>query len=138
MVSTSRVFFLPLWGMSSSSWHVPDPAFLVEVFSLYHWYGSWCGPIGPNFVYRNSESCPKFRCKMRLSGVNRMREDGVYPSCVPSFLYGGCRVQVGMFQIQFFWVEVVSCSIGVVRGVVQVVQNWFTGIPNPARSSDVR
>ena len=25
-------------------------------------------------------------------------------------------------------VEVARCSIGVVRGVVQVVQNWFTGI----------
>ena len=23
-------------------------------------------------------------------------------------------------------------SFGVIRGVVQVVQNWFTGIPNPS------
>ena len=31
--------------------------------------------------------------------------------------------------------KVARCSIGVVRGVVQVVQNWFTGIPNPTRRS---
>ena len=31
-------------------------------------------------------------------------------------------------------VEVAHCSIGVVRGVVQVIQNWFTGNPNPTRS----
>ena len=30
-----------------------------------------------------------------------------------------------------FGVEVEFCSIGVVCGVVQVVQNWFTGISNP-------
>ena len=35
----------------------------------------------------------------------------------------------------FMWVEVDRCSIGVVQGVVHVVQNWFTGIPNPTRSS---
>ena len=28
-----------------------------------------------------------------------------------------------------------GCSIAVVCGVVQVVQNWFTGIPNPSRGS---
>ena len=34
-----------------------------------------------------------------------------------------------------FMVELVLCSTGVVIGVGQVVQNWFTGIPNPTRSS---
>ena len=32
-------------------------------------------------------------------------------------------------------VEMACCSIGEVRGVVQVVQNWFTGIPYLTRSS---
>ena len=31
--------------------------------------------------------------------------------------------------------KVTLFSIGVVRGVVQVVQYWFTGIPNPTRRS---
>ena len=41
-------------------------------------------------------------------------------------LSGGCRFRGGQFQIQFWGVEVARCSIGVVRGAVQVVQNWFT------------
>ena len=32
-------------------------------------------------------------------------------------------------------VEVAHCSIGVVLGVIQVVQIWFTRIPNTSRSS---
>ena len=35
----------------------------------------------------------------------------------------------------YFEDKVTRFSIGVVRGVVQVVQYWFTGIPNPTRSS---
>ena len=31
-------------------------------------------------------------------------------------------------------VEVDLFSIGVVLDVAQVIQNWFTGIPNPSRS----
>ena len=36
-----------------------------------------------------------------------------------------------------FEVEVVRCSIGEVRGVIQLVQNWFTGISNPSRISSL-
>ena len=34
-------------------------------------------------------------------------------------------------------VEVARCSIGVVDDEVQVVQNWFTAIPNPSQSSSL-
>ena len=34
-------------------------------------------------------------------------------------------------------VEVAGSNNGEVRGAVQVVQNWFTGIPNPSRSSSL-
>ena len=56
-----------------------------------------------------------------------------------------CRVflPVILFDVEFeadcsrsnFGDKVACLSIGVVRGVVQVVQHWFTGIPNPTRSS---
>ena len=39
---------------------------------------------------------------------------------------------------RFVRVEVARPSIGMVHGVVQVVQNWFTGIPNSFRSSRLR
>ena len=35
----------------------------------------------------------------------------------------------------YFMVELDLCSTGVVSGVGQVVQNWFTGIPNLTRLS---
>ena len=50
-------------------------------------------------------------------------------------LSGDCRVITGPYQIQFWGAEVACCRIGEVRGVVQVVQNLFTGIPNPSQSS---
>ena len=64
-----------------------------------------------------------------------MSEDGVYPSSVPSFLSVDVEYQVARSISNFGKIEVARCSIGVVRGVVQVIQNWFTGIPNPTRSS---
>ena len=45
---------------------------------------------------------PEFRCYDEVPGRYRMSEDGVYPSSVPSFLSGGCRVRSGPFQIQFW------------------------------------
>ena len=63
-----------------------------------------------------------------------MSEDGVYPIVfLPSFLGDvefeavGSRSNFGGFEV--------NCIIGVVRGVVQVIQNWFTGILNPTRIS---
>ena len=52
-----------------------------------------------------------------------------------SVISEGCRVQSGQFQIQLCFVEVALCSIVEVRGVVLVVQNRFTEILNPSRSS---
>ena len=40
----------------------------------------------PKLVYMKAESVPKFDVRMRLLGINRMSEDGVYMSSVPSFL----------------------------------------------------
>ena len=62
-----------------------------------------------------------------------MSDDGVYPSSVPSFL-GDVEFERPV-SVPILGVEVARCIIGVVRGVVQVIQNWFTGIPNPTRSS---
>ena len=39
------------------------------------------------------------------------------------------------YKDQIMGVDLARCSIGEVRGVVQVFQNLFTGIPNPYRSS---
>ena len=63
-----------------------------------------------------------------------MSEDGVYPS---SFLLPFWRMSSSKRPVPdpILGVEVALCSIGVVRGVVQLVQNWFTGIPNPSLSS---
>ena len=74
---------------------------------------------------------------MMLSVVYRMSEDGFYPSSVPSFLSGDVEFEAAR-SIPIYGVEVACCSIGVFRDVVQVVQNWFTGIPNPSRSSRVK
>ena len=74
-----------------------------------------------------------------------MSEVGVYPSIVPSFVdvpsFVECSFLFGDVEFEsphsrfILGVEVARCNIGVVRGVVQVVQNCFTGIPNPSRSS---
>ena len=64
-----------------------------------------------------------------------MSEDGVYPSSVSSFLSGGCRVRSGIFQIQYcasMW-PVIALGWFIVKS--KWFQNWFTGIPNPTRSS---
>ena len=63
-----------------------------------------------------------------------MSEDIVYPSSVHSFLSRDVEYQAAR-SISNFGVEVARCSIEVVRGVVQVSKNWFTGTPNPNRSS---
>ena len=44
-------------------------------------------------------------------------------------LFGDSRVQSGLSDPIFGTID--GCSIGVVRGVVQVVQNWFNGNSNP-------
>ena len=61
-----------------------------------------------------------------------MSEDGVYPSSVPSFL-GDVEFEVARLRSNFEIIEVALCSIVVVRGAIQVTQNWFTGVPNPSR-----
>ena len=77
----------------------------------------------------------KFDVRMRLSGVNRMSEDGVHLSSVPSFL-GDVSVEfeAARSRSNCGKSEVARCSIGVIRGVVQVIQNCFIGIPNLSRS----
>ena len=64
-----------------------------------------------------------------------MCEDGVYPSSVTSFLSGDDDFEAARSSFNFGRIEVARCSIGEVRDAVQVVKNWFTGIPNPTRSS---
>ena len=54
-----------------------------------------------------------------------------------SVLYGGSLVRVSNSN-QFLVVEVALCSIVVVRGVVQVIQNWFYRNSNPSRKFEVR
>ena len=67
-----------------------------------------------------------------------MIEDGVYLSSVPSFL-SGLSSSKWLVPDPILEVEVAFCSIGIILGVVQVVQNWFiTGTPNPTRSSRLR
>ena len=51
---------------------------------------------------------------------------------LPSFL-GDVKFEAARSN-PILWFDEASCSIEVVRGLVQVVQNWFTGIPNPSRS----
>ena len=63
-----------------------------------------------------------------------MSEDGVYPSSVPSSILEDVEFEAARSRCNF-GVEVACYSIGVVRGVVQVVQNWFTGISRMYRSS---
>ena len=62
-----------------------------------------------------------------------MSEDGVYPSSVPSFFSGDVEFEA-TDPVPILGVEVAHCS-NVVLCVVHVEQNWFTGIPNPTRSS---
>ena len=71
---------------------------------------------------------------MRNPSICRMSEDRVYPSSDPSFFWGISSSKQSVPH-PILGVEVVCCSIGVVRGVVQVVKNWFTGNQNPSRSS---
>ena len=71
---------------------------------------------------------------MMLPGLYRMSEDGIYSSSVPSCLFLGMSSSKWPVQDPILGVEVARCSIGVVHDVIKVVQNWFTGIPNPSRS----
>ena len=63
-----------------------------------------------------------------------MSEDEVNLLSISSFL-SGMSSSKQSFPDPIMGVEVDRCSIGVVRVVVQVFQNCFTGIPNPTRSS---
>ena len=73
-------------------------------------------------VYKNSKSVPKFEVMMSLPGLYRMSEDGVYPSSVPSSPLWGLSNMKQPVPDPILGVEVVRCSIGAVRGVVQVVK----------------
>ena len=90
--------------------------------------GSRCVPSDPKLVLQEFEFVPKVRGYIELPGFYRMSEDGVYPTSVPFCPLWGNSVSRGQVKIQFLVVEMALCSIGVVRGVVQVVQNWFYGI----------
>ena len=63
-------------------------------------------------------------------------EDGVYQSSVLFFLLGDVEFEVARSRSNFVG-RVGSCVIEEIRGVVQVVQNWFIGIPNPHRISNL-
>ena len=82
-------------------------------------------------IPNQSRSC---EIRMRLPGLYRMSEDGVYVSSVPSCTFSGNFEFEAARSRSDFGIEVAGCSIGVVRGVVQVIQNWFTGNPNLTRS----
>ena len=94
--------------------------------------GSLCISSDPKLDYRNSESISKFEVKIRLLDIYQMSEDGVYLSSIPSFL--GMSSSKRPVPDPILGLEVARCSNGMVRGVVQLVQNWFAGIPNPIRS----
>ena len=54
----------------------------------------------------------------------------VFPYC----LFGGCRVRRAILN-PILLIEVARWCIDEVRGVVQVLINWFRGITNLSRSS---
>ena len=58
-----------------------------------------------------------------------MSKDGDYSSNVPSFPFRMILSSKWPDRFRFWEVEVARCSIGVVCSVVQVIQNWFIGIP---------
>ena len=135
MESIRRVF-LPFWGMSSLKWHVSDPIlrssrWLVVALGWFVVRSKW-----PKIGLQEFRIRPEVRV-LRLSGAYRMSEDGVYPSSVPSFR-SDVEFEVASFKSNFEIIEVARCSIGVVRGAIQVAQNWFTGIPNPSRRRVLR
>ena len=61
-----------------------------------------------------------------MPGFYRMSEDVVYSYNVPSYPFWGLSSLKRLVPDPILEVEVARCSIGVVRGVVQVIQNWFT------------
>ena len=87
-----------------------------------------CGPSGPKLDYRNLESFPKFEDRMRLLVLYRMNENGVYNLSVPSCPFWEMSSSKWQIPNTILGDKVARCSIGVVRSVVQVVQNWITGI----------
>ena len=64
-----------------------------------------------------------------------MSKDGVYPSSIHFLSFMEDVEFEAAIQDQIMEVDITRSSIGEVRGVVQVFQNLFTGIPNPYRSS---
>ena len=65
-----------------------------------------------------------------------MSEHEVYPSSVSSFHFVDVEFEADCSRSNF-GDKVARFSIGVVRGVVQLVQNRFKGIPNTTRSSSL-
>ena len=135
METIRRLFLLVRFGgMSTSKRSVPDPILGFEVIRSIIVVVYWCGPIDPKLVYRYSKIVSKLEVRMRLSGVYRMSKDGDYTYSVSSYHFLRMSISKRSVPDPILGVEVARCSIGVVRGVVQVVQNWFTGIKNPTRS----
>ena len=122
--------------MSSSKRPVPDPI-LVSKWPVVALGCSWCGPSDLKLVYMNSESFPKFEFRIRLSGVYRLSKKWVYQPIIPSCHSVEISSSKRPVPDPILGNEVARCSIGVLRVVVQVIQNWFTGIRNPSRSSSL-
>ena len=64
-----------------------------------------------------------------------MSKDGVYLSSIHLMSFMEDVEFEVEYKDQIMGVDMARCSIGEFRGVVQVFQNLFTGIPNPYRSS---
>ena len=128
MESIKRVFLSVLYGGSLVRVSNSNQFLVVEVALCSIVVVRGVVQVIQNWFYRNSNPSRKFEVISRLPGFYRMNEDGVYPTSVPFCPFWGNSVSRGQFKIQFLVVEMALCSIEVVRGVVQVVQNWFTGI----------
>ena len=134
VVYSSSVPSCPFWWMSSSKTEVPDPIlgvsrWLVVALVWFVVLSQWSKIGLQKFLV-----APKFEVRMMLT-VYRMNEDVVFSSSVPSCPFWWKSSFKTKVPYPILMVEVVFCSILVVRGIVQVVQNWFIGIPNPSRSS---
>ena len=51
------------------------------------------------------------------------------------FHYVSVEIEAARSRSNLVWFDVTLCSIEVVISVIQLVQSWFIGIPNPSRIS---
>ena len=107
----------------------------VEVNLCSLWDDSWCGLSGPKLVYRNCESVCSSRIGWCCHVCIRWVRMGSILLAFILVLSRDEEFETNLSRSNIGRISMALCSIGLIHGVVQVIQNCYMGIQNLSQIS---